>query len=157
MAAEKVLRMYPSSMKTKQIHLWIGTIMKKTNILFERCQGRVRQSKKRASNGHQKKVGGRCPQTRTFVSKPTLVHTLFRPTYTQKFVAEVGTQTLLKLTWVFPVYTDVGEVGFPLSVSGIDHWSVNGTSTAMTIQNTSVSVDFLTMFMENVFGSCISG
>jgi len=110
-----------------------------------------------ASSGHQKKVGGRCPQTRTFVSKPTLTYTLFRPTYTQKFVSEVGLQMHILQTWVFPVYTDVGEVGFPLSVSGIDHWSVKGRSTAMTIQTTSVSVDFLTIFIANVFGSYISG
>ena len=91
--------------------------------------------KKQASSGHQKKVRGRCPQTRTFASKPTLTHTLFRPTYTQKFVSEVGLQTHIVTTWVFPVYTDVDEVGFPLSVSGTADQLVKGTFHATTIQN----------------------
>ena len=61
-------------------------------------------------------------------------------------MAEAGLQTLLNLTWVFHVYTDVGEVGFPLSMSGIDNWSVKETFTATRIENLSVSVDGLPFF-----------
>ena len=128
------------------MHLCARPIWNFQCVFRTRVWDRVGQSKKRASSGHQKKVGGRCPQTRTFASKPTLTHTLFRPTYTQKFVSEAGLQTLLNLTWVFHVYTDVGEVGFPLSVSGIENWSVKGIFTATRIENLSVSVDGLPFF-----------
>ena len=128
------------------MHLCARQIWNFQCVFRTRVWDRVGQSKKRASSGHQKKVGGRCPQTRTFVSKPRPVHTLFRPTYTQKFVSEVGLQTLLNLTWVFPVYTDVGKVGFPLSMSDIVYSLVKEPFAATRIENLSVSVDCLLFF-----------